>query len=216
MGRIIDKLNFSKFKKNPKWIIGFSDITLLHCHIYGRHKISSIHGPMAIGFNKEKNNVESIESLHKILTGKKFNYNCKSHKNNRVGTAKGKLIGGNLALLVNAIGTKSDLETKNKILFIEDVGEYLYAIDRMFYQLKRSGKLNKLAGLITGGFTDMKDTERPFGKTLENIIKELLEEFDYPVCFHFPISHGKENVAVKIGVEYELKITATKTTLKEF
>ncbi len=215
MGRIIDKLNFSKFKKNPKWIIGFSDITLLHCHIYGHHKISSIHGPMAIGFNKEKSNVESIESLHKILIGKKFYYNCKSHKNNRVGTAKGKLIGGNLALLVNAIGTKSDFETKNKILFIEDVGEYLYAIDRMFYQLKRSGKLTKLAGLIIGGFTDMKDTERPFGKTLENIIKELVEEFDYPVCFHFPISHAKENVAVKIGVEYELKITATKTTLKE-
>ena len=215
MGRIIDKLNFSKFKKNPKWIIGFSDITLLHCHLYGHHKISSIHGPMAIGFNKEKSNAESIDSLYKLLTGKKFNYNCKSHKNNRVGTAKGKLIGGNLALLVNAIGTASDFETKNKIFFIEDVGEYLYAIDRMFYQLKRSGKLNKLAGLIIGGFTDMKDTERPFGKTLENMIKELVEEFDYPVCFHFPISHGKENVAVKIGVEYELKITATKTTLKE-
>ncbi len=215
MGRIIDKLNFSKFKKNPKWIIGFSDITLLHCHIYGHHKISSIHGPMAIGFNKEKSNVESIESLHKILIGKKFNYNCKSHKNNHVGTAKGKLIGGNLALLVNSIGTASDFETKNKILFIEDVGEYLYAVDRMFYQLKRSGKLNKLAGLVIGGFTDMKDTERPFGKTLENMIKELVEEFEYPVCFHFPISHGKENVAVKIGVEYELKITATKTTLKE-
>ena len=215
MGRIIDKLNFSKFKKNPKWIIGFSDITLLHCHLYGHHKISSIHGPMAIGFNKEKSNAESIDSLHKLLIGKKFNYNCKFHKNNRVGTVKGKLIGGNLALLVNAIGTASDFETKNKIFFIEDVGEYLYAIDRMFYQLKRSGKLNKLAGLIIGGFTDMKDTERPFGKTLENMIKELVEEFDYPVCFHFPISHGKENVAVKIGVEYELKITATKTTLKE-
>lgn len=215
MGRIIDKLNFSKFKKNPKWIIGFSDITLLHCHLYGNHKISSIHGPMAIGFNKEKSNAESIESLHKILTGKKFNFNCKPHKNNRVGTAKGKLIGGNLALLVNSIGTASDFETKNKILFIEDVGEYLYAIDRMFYQLKRSGKLNKLAGLIIGGFTDMKDTERPFGKTLENIIRELVEEYNYPVCFHFPISHGKENVAVKIGVEYELKITSTKTTLKE-
>lgn len=215
MGRIIDKLNFSKFKKNPKWIIGFSDITLLHCHLYGHHKISSIHGPMAIGFNKEKSNAESIDSLHKLLTGKKFNYNCKSHKNNRVGIAKGKLIGGNLALLVNAIGTGSDFETKNKIFFIEDVGEYLYAIDRMFYQLKRSGKLNKLAGLVIGGFTDMKDTERPFGKNLENIIKELVEEYNYPVCFHFPISHGKENVAVKIGVEYELKITATKTTLKE-
>jgi len=215
MGRIIDKLNFSKFKKNPKWIIGFSDITLLHCHLYSNHKISSIHGPMAIGFNKEKSNAESIESLHKIIIGSKSNYSCKSHKNNRTGIAKGKIIGGNLALLVNSIGTNSDIETKNKILFIEDVGEYLYAIDRMMYQMKRSGKLNKLAGLIIGGFTDMKDTERPFGKTLDNIIKEIVEEYNYPVCFHFPISHGKENVPVKIGVEYELKITATKTTLKE-
>ena len=215
MGRIIDKLNFSKFNKNPKWIIGFSDITLLHCHLYGHHKISSIHGPMTIGFNKEKSNAESIESLHKILIGKKSGYTSKFHKNNRVGTAKGKLVGGNLALLVNAIGTASDFETKNKILFIEDIGEYYYAIDRMFYQLKRSGKLNKLSGLIIGGFTDMKDTERPFGKSIENIIKDLVEEYNYPVCFHFPISHGKENVAVKIGVEYELKITKTKTILKE-
>ena len=215
MSRIIDKLNFKKFKKNPKWLIGFSDITLMHCHLYGNFKISSIHGPMAAAFNDMKSNPIYIDSLHKAITGKKANYNCKPHINNRLGNASGKIIGGNLALLTNAIGTKSDFDTKNKILFIEDVGEYLYTADRMLQQLKRSGKLNKLAGLIVGGFTDMKDTDRPYGKKIEDIIKEIVAEYEYPVCFHFPISHGKENLAVKIGVAYDLKVMRNKTILKE-
>ena len=215
MSRIIDKLNFKKFKKNPKWLIGFSDITLMHCHLYGNFKISSIHGPMAAAFNDMKSNPIYIDSLHKAITGKKANYNCKPHINNRLGNASGKIIGGNLALLTNAIGTKSDFDTKNKILFIEDVGEYLYTADRMLQQLKRSGKLNKLAGLIVGGFTDMKDTDRPYGKKIEDIIKEIVAEYEYPVCFHFPISHGKENLAVKIGVAYDLKVMKNKTILKE-
>lgn len=215
MSRIIDKLNFKKFKKNPKWLIGFSDITLMHCHLYGNFKISSIHGPMAAAFNDMKSNPIYIDSLHKAITGKKANYNCKPHINNRLGNASGKIIGGNLALLTNAIGTKSDFDTKNKILFIEDVGEYLYTADRMLQQLKRSGKLNKLAGLIVGGFTDMKDTDRPYGKKIEDIIKEIVAEYEYPVCFHFPISHGKENLAIKIGVAYDLKVMKNKTILKE-
>ena len=215
MSRIIDKLNFKKFKKNPKWLIGFSDITLMHCHLYGNFKISSIHGPMAAAFNDMKSNPIYIDSLHKAITGKKANYNCKPHINNRLGNASGKIIGGNLSLLTNIIGTKSDFDTKNKILFIEDVGEYLYTADRMLQQLKRSGKLNKLAGLIVGGFTDMKDTDRPYGKKIEDIIKEIVAEYEYPVCFHFPISHGKENLAVKIGVAYDLKVMKNKTILKE-
>ena len=215
MSRIIDKLNFKKFKKNPKWLIGFSDITLMHCHLYGNFKISSIHGPMAAAFNDMKSNPIYIDSLHKAITGKKANYNCKPHINNRLGNASGKIIGGNLSLLTNIIGTKSDFDTKNKILFIEDVGEYLYTADRMLQQLKRSGKLNKLAGLIVGGFTDMKDTDRPYGKKIEDIIKEIVAEYEYPVCFHFPISHGKENLAIKIGVAYDLKVMKNKTILKE-
>ena len=215
MSRIIDKLNFKKFKKNPKWLIGFSDITLMHCQLIGNYKISSIHGPMAAAFNDMKSNPIYIDSLHKAITGKKANYNCKPHINNRLGKASGKIIGGNLSLLTNVIGTKSDFDTKNKILFIEDVGEYLYTADRMLQQLKRSGKLNKLAGLIVGGFTDMKDTDRPYGKKIEDIIKEIVAEYEYPVCFHFPISHGKENLAVKIGVAYDLKVMKNKTILKE-
>ncbi len=127
----------------------------------------------------------------------------------------GELVGGNLALLVNITGTPSQLKTKGRILFVEDVGEYLYSIDRMFWQLKRSGQLDKLAGLIIGGFSDMKDTERPFGKTVEEIIHELVREYDYPICFNFPVSHGKENYALKVGLGYKLKVGAHKVTLEE-
>lgn len=118
-------------------------------------------------------------------------------------------------MLANTIGTRSEIDTKNNILFIEDIGEYLYSIDRLMYQLKRSGKLKALKGLLIGGFTDMKDTERPFGKNIYQLIGEAVGEVHYPVCFNFPSSHGKENLALKIGVEYELNVTAQKTTLKE-
>ena len=215
MGRIIDMIDFKKFKKKPKWLIGFSDITILHNHLFSNHRIASIHGSMAGAFNLKENNITNIQSIQKVITGKKNQYSCSFHKNNKIGVAKGKLIGGNLALLVNSIGTKSDIDTKNKILFIEDVGEYLYNVDRMLYQLKRSGKFNKIKGLIFGGFTDMKDTDRPFGKGIDEILKDIVEQYKFPVCFHFPISHGVDNVAVKIGVEYQLSITKNKTTLKE-
>ncbi len=124
-------------------------------------------------------------------------------------------MGGNLALLANVVGTESDLKTRGRILFIEDIGEYLYTVDRMFYQLKRSGKLSKLAGLIIGGFSDMKDTERPFGKTVYELISDIVKEYDYPVCFGFPVSHDKENYALKIGAGYKLKVGKSKVLLEE-
>ena len=127
----------------------------------------------------------------------------------------GELIGGNLALIAHCTGTESDIKTKGKILFIEDVGEYLYNIDRMMYQLKRSGKFKKLGGLIVGGFTDSRDTDRPFGATAEEIIRDVVCEYDFPVCFGFPVSHGKENVALKVGVGYKLKVSKTKATITE-
>ena len=179
-GRIIDKIDFRKFRKNPKWIIGFSDITVLHSHLYSVHSISSIHGPMAAAFNddarpddpvgREYKN-EYVLSLKNAMEGKKLKYQCPVHEYNRKGVAKGELIGGNLSLLTHLAGTDSDIKTKGRILFIEDTGEYLYNIDRMIYQLKRSNKLSKLAGLIVGGFTDSKDTERPFAKTAYEIIR---------------------------------------------
>lgn len=215
IGRIIDTLNFAKFKKKPKWIIGFSDITVLHSHIHSNLKIASLHAPMAAAFNEEGFKNEYIRSLQLALMGKKGKYNCNVHPFNKKGSAGGPLIGGNLALLATCIGTASDINTKNKILFIEDIGEYIYSADRMFYQLKRSGKLDKLAGLIIGGFSDMKDTDRPFGKTIYEAINAIVKEYEYPVCFDFPVSHNKENYALKIGVEYELKISKTGVQLKE-
>ncbi|QEC42376.1 S66 peptidase family protein [Pseudobacter ginsenosidimutans] len=215
VGRIIDRINFKSFKKKPKWIIGFSDITVLHAHIYSNYKIATLHAPMAAAFNDEGFRNEYVLSLKKAMEGKKAKYSCVPHTFNNKGEAVGELVGGNLALLANITGTPSQLKTKGRILFIEDVGEYLYSIDRMFYQLKRSGQLEKLAGLIIGGFTDMKDTERPFGKTVEEIIHELVSEYDYPVCFNFPVSHGKENYALKVGVGYKLKVGANKVTLEE-
>lgn len=213
MGRIIDRLDFKKFRKHPKWLIGFSDITVLHTHLFNKYNIASLHAPMAAAFNDGEN--EYTRSLRNALEGEKNIYKTNPHPFNKKGETSGVLIGGNLALLANVIGTPSDFDTKNKILFIEDTGEYIYNLDRMLYQFKRSGKFNKPAAIIFGGFTDMKDTERPFGKTTDEVLKEITETFDFPVCFNFPVSHGKENVALKIGGQYHLKVTKGKTILKE-
>lgn len=213
MGRIIDQLDFTRFKKNPKWVIGFSDITVLHSHLYSKVKVASLHAPMAAAFNDGEN--EFIQSLHRAITGKKAKYSCAAHPFNRSGITSAELVGGNLALLAHVTGTPSAINTKNKILFIEDTGEYIYNIDRMMYQLKRSGQLNGLAGLIIGGFTDMKDTERPFGKTVYEVIKEIVAGYDYPVCFGFPVSHGKENYALKVGGIYSLSVKQGSVNLSE-
>jgi muramoyltetrapeptide carboxypeptidase len=153
LSRIIDKIDFTNFKKNPKWIIGFSDVTILHSHIYRNYSISTLHAPMANAFNEDGFKNEFVQSLRHVLEGKKIKYQCKKHEFNKKGEGIGELVGGNLALLAHLVGTESDIKTKGRILFIEDVGEYLYNVDRMMYQLKRSGKLDKLAGLIVGGFT---------------------------------------------------------------
>ena len=213
--RIIDKINFKKFRKGPKWIIGFSDVTVLHSHIYSNYEIPTLHAPMAAAFNDGGAENEFVLSLKTVLQGKEIKYSCDGHEYNREGKAEGDLVGGNLALLAHLVGSDSDIKTKNRILFIEDVGEYLYNIDRMLCQLKRSGKLSKLAGLIVGGFTDNKDTERPFGQTAYEIIKEAVKEYDYPVCFGFPVSHEKENLALKVGVQYRLKVNRYEALLAE-
>lgn len=214
-GRIIDKLDFSKFKNHPKWIIGFSDITVLHCHLFSNFKIASMHAPMAAAFNDGEFKNQYIQSLHDALLGKKADYKTVGNILDQRGKAKGILIGGNLSLLVNVIGTSSDIQTKNKILFIEEIGEYIYSVDRMMYQLKRSGKFDHLKGLIIGRFSDMKDTTIPFGQTAEDAIKDLVKGYDYPVCFGFPVSHDKENYALKVGLKYKFKVGKDFVELKE-
>ena len=215
MSRIIDSINFKKFKKHPKWIVGYSDITVLHAHLYSNYHISSLHAPMAGAFNEGGYKNEFILSLKNALEGKKINYSCPAHASNREGKAAGELVGGNLSLLAHCTGSAADIKTKGRILFIEDVGEYSYNIDRMLQQLKRSGKLSRLAGLIIGGFTEMKDTERPFGKEVHEIILDSIKEYDYPVCFDFPVSHTDRNYALKIGVQYKLRVGTSTVILKE-
>lgn len=204
VGRIIDQINFKTFRKQPKWLIGFSDITVLHSHLFTNYKISSLHAPMAGAFNEGDN--EYLESLKNALAGVPGNYICPPHIYDQKGKAKGRLVGGNLSLLCHLIGTSSDLDTKDKILFLEDVGEYIYNIDRMMFQLKRSGKLKRLAGLIIGGFTEIKDTTIPFGQTAEEVIKDIVKSYDFPVAFNFPVSHSTQNYALKIGARYEFQV----------
>lgn len=216
LSRIIDRLDFSTFIKHPKWVIGFSDITLLLTHVFQQYNTASIHAPMAAAFNNDGYKKQYVQSLRSMLMGKTNKYSCPSHLLNRNGAAKGRLIGGNLTMLTHLIGSNSAFASTNGcILFIEDVGEYIYKIDRMFIQLKRCGWLAGLAGLIVGGFTDMKDTTITFGKSIESIIAEHLVGTNYPVCFNFPVGHQTENFALKIGGEYCLEVSDVGVSLSE-
>lgn len=218
--RIIDLLNFSGFKKNPKWIIGFSDITVLLSHVFTNFGIASIHAKMATSFPKlryaaEPSQIDSIESIRKCLSGEKIKYEILSHSENKKGKTNGILVGGNVKVLENLAGTRSDLLTRNHILFLEDTGEYLYNIDRMFWNLKRTGKLDHLKGLIIGGFkVKPDDAGEEFNKTIQDIVLEKIKDCTYPVCFDFPVGHQKANYALKIGVSYQLSV-ADITVLQE-
>ena len=198
--RIIDQLDFTEFVKNPKWIVGYSDVTVLHSHLQ-RMGIETLHATMPIKFSAD---MESVESLRRALFGEELKYEWESSHVGREGTAKGLLAGGNLSLLTALNGSASDLDTRGKILFLEDLDEYLYHIDRMLLNLKRSGKLEHLAGLLIGGMTEMKDNAVPFGKTAQEIISDAVKEYNYPVAFDFPAGHTDRNLAIYLGREIEL------------
>jgi len=213
--RIVDRIDLASFRQSPKWVIGFSDITLLHTHILTRCNIATLHAPMAGAFNDGGATGPGVESLRRVLAGEPQTYQAPVHPFNRQGSATGPLVGGNLALLAHSIGSPSEPDTRGSILFLEDVGEYLYNIDRMLHQLQRAGKLKDLAGLLIGGFTELKDTTRPFGASVEAIIRDVIGVTPYPVSFDFPVSHGKENVALKIGATYRLRVGSEGTVLQE-
>ena len=204
--RIIDLLSFDHFIQRPKWIVGYSDVTVLHSHIHSCFGIETLHATMPINVYANPN-YESTESLYDALFGKPLAYQIPTFSFSRVGEGKGELIGGNLSILYSLCATDSDLDTAGKILFIEDLDEYLYHIDRMIQNLKRSGKLNHLAGLIIGGLTEMRDNTIPFGETAEEIITNAIAEYDYPVCFGFPAGHGDDNRALIFGREVSLTVT---------
>lgn len=204
--RIIDSLDFSEFKKSPKWIIGFSDITILHSHIHFNFNIETIHGIMAAGLNSDSTPSSSIDSLKKALFGETLNYEFDLSHLSRKKKAKGILIGGNLAILCSLIGSDSDIDTSGKILFIEEIGEHLYRIDRLMWTLKRAGKLDNIAGLIVGGFTDIPDEASEFGKSAYEIIAEAVKDYKYPVYYGFPAGHLEDNRALVLGREVILDI----------
>ncbi|MDT8394273.1 MAG: LD-carboxypeptidase [Bacteroidales bacterium] len=204
--RIIDWLDFSRFRKQPKWIVGYSDITVFHSHINRHFGIQTLHGPMPVNFPSTGGMNQSLLSLKHILEGGNPEYRPEPDEFNRAGKAEGILTGGNLSMLYSLIGSPSDIDTKNKILFIEDLDEYLYHIDRMMMNLKRSGKLESLAGLVVGGMSDMNDNRIAFGKTAREIIAETVSVYNFPVIFNFKSGHISENLGLIIGGHVQMEV----------
>lgn len=208
--RIIDKIDFSPLQKQPKWIIGFSDITVLHSHLHGL-ELGSLHAIMP--FSVPNATAEAKESLRKSLFGEKLSYEINSHNANISGQTTGEIIGGNLSILYSLLGSPSSVNTNGKILFIEDLDEYLYHIDRMMQNLKRNGYFDNLNGLIVGGMTDMHDNQIPFGYDAVQIITEIVKPYQIPVCFDFPAGHISNNLALPFGKEVLLNIDTNRVTL---
>jgi len=212
--RIINTIEFKAFNKQPKWVIGFSDITVLHGAIL-QQNCMSIHGPMAAAFAKGEAGEPYIQSLKQVLEGEKTTYTIPAHSMNVLGSTKAELVGGNLCMLAHLIGSKNAIDTNGKILFLEDVGEYHYNIDRLMIQCKNAGLFDNLAGLVIGGFTDLKDASSDFGANAHEIIKEHTLGYTFPICFDFPISHSLPNFAIKQGQVYSLAVLAQEVSLTE-
>jgi len=202
--RMIDKVDFSHFKTNPKWLVGFSDITVLHTHLFANYNTKTIHGQMPV--NIPDASKYSLDTLRRALFGEKFAYEVPAHLLNRTGKTSGMLIGGNLSLLASVLGSVSDFSYDGCILFIEDVGEYLYSIDRMIRALDRAGKLKNLAGMMVGGFTELKDNDIPFGQTVPEMVMDVVGKYNYPVCFDFPAGHIPDNQSLLLGETLNLEV----------
>ena len=208
--QIIDTIDFTNLKKNSKWIVGYSDVTVLHSHL-NNLGIASLHATMPINF--ENNTKESLSSLKNSLFGSLNSIDCKAHSLNKFGKIEGDIVGGNLSILYSLLGSQSDIDTVGEILFIEDLDEYLYHIDRMMMNLKRNGMLGDLKGLIVGGMSNMNDNSIPFGKTAEQIILEYTKDYDFPICFGFPAGHLSDNRGVRLGINSILKISKNGVSL---
>lgn len=205
--QIIDQIDFSKLIKNPKWIIGYSDVTVLHSHL-NTLGIASMHASMPVNFLT--NTKQALESMKHTLFANTSIVDCDTHPFNKLGSAEGEIVGGNLSILYSLLGSNSDVNTAGKILFIEDLDEYLYHIDRMMMNLKRNGKFEKLRAMIVGGMNHMNDNDIRFGKSAEQIILEHTKEYDFPICFGFPAGHLDDNRAILLGTKSKVEITATK------
>ena len=212
--RIVDDMDWAGFRARPKWICGFSDITVLHSHLQAQVGYPSLHSPMCGAFRPDSVGSPYIQSLLRALTGETLEYRTPPHPLNRAGAGDATLTGGNLAILAHLTGSPSEADTRGKLLFIEDVGEYRYNIDRMLLNLRRAGKLDALAGLVVGSFTDTQDTDRPFGQEVEDIIADKVRDFDYPVLFGLPCGHAEENVTLRLGARHRMEVSGEGGLLK--
>lgn len=211
--RIIDQLDFTRFKENPKWVIGYSDITALHSHIHNLG-VETIHGMMGTSMMFEpEQNKQSIETLRKALFGEQMSYEISPSKYNVKGVAKGELIGGNLTILLTMIGSESELDTEGKILFIEEIGEYKYHIDRMLQSLKRAGYFEGLKGLVVGDMSNIKKNTTKWGSSIEQLILDAVADYDFPIMFGFPAGHEVDNRALILGREIEMNVKETSSAI---
>lgn len=199
--RLVDQVDWTKFKQHPKWLVGFSDMTVFHSHVLKHTNVCTLHATMPLNFFKS---AYATQTLFSALKGQQPEYTFSATGAKNISPVQGMVTGGNLSLLYALQGSVSDLDTKGTILFLEDLDEYLYHIDRMMLSLKRAGKLSGLKALLIGGFTDMKDNKIPFGTTAQEIILDAVKEYDYPVFFHFPAGHQDLNCAIKLGMECTL------------
>ncbi|KAA3622334.1 MAG: LD-carboxypeptidase [Flavobacterium sp.] len=210
--RIIDLLDFQKFATNPKWIIGYSDITVLHAHLNGRG-VETLHAQMPLDIDKKT--PETANSLKELLFGRQYTVSYTDSSGiSRNGSAEGVLVGGNLSVLYSLCGSASQLDTDGKILFLEDLDEYLYHVDRMLQNLRRNGYFNSINGLIIGGLTDMNDNTIPFGKTAEQIVEDMVSQYDFPVCYNFPAGHLMDNRALIMGRNVLLNVSGKHVELQ--
>jgi muramoyltetrapeptide carboxypeptidase len=210
--RILEKVDFTPLLTQPKWVVGYSDVTALH-NMLNNLGLASLHSTMPVNFST--NTSEALLSLKNALFGNSNQYTFDTHPLNKFGEAKGELIGGNLSMLLSLSGTKYDIDTRGKILVLEDLDEYLYHIDRMLWNLKLGGKLANLQGIIIGGFTDMHDNTVPFGMDAYQIISEAVKEYTFPVCFNFPFGHIDDNRALILGKESFLLVENNQVVFKQ-
>jgi muramoyltetrapeptide carboxypeptidase len=208
--RVVDLIDFTAFKKSPKWLVGFSDVTVLHNHL-NTMGYKSIHGIMPISLAKASK--EAIESLRLSLFGEPLQYSIDPHPMNRLGKASGELVGGNLSILYSLLGSPSAIDCNDKILYIEDLDEYLYHIDRMMMNLKRNGCLESLKGIIVGSMTDMKDNDIPWGKNALEIVQDVTKQYNIPMIFNFPAGHIHDNRALILGNNVAIEVTENCSTV---
>lgn len=211
--RIVDKLNFDQFKKYPKWLIGYSDITVLHNKL-NNLGFETIHGMMAVNMEEnQKEIIESIESLKNCLFGKLKSYHINNNKYNRIGKSSGILVGGNLTLLASQLGSNSEIDTKNKILFIEEIGEYKYHIDRMLQSLKRAGFFDNCNGVIIGDMSEIKINSPSWGSSVNELIYDVLKPYKFPISFGIQSGHLKHNKSLIFGRNIDLDVKSSKTII---